>query len=559
MKKSWWKEGVIYQIYPKSFYDSNQDGIGDLFGITQKLDYLKDLGVDVLWISPIYQSPNDDNGYDISDYYKIMQELGSMSDFDTLLREAHQRDLRIVLDIALNHTSNEHPWFIESASNKENPKRDFYIWREPKNNREPNNWGSFFSSSAWEYHNITEEYYLHIFSKKQPDLNWNNQKVRGEIHKILKWWLDKGVDGFRLDVINAIAKMEGFPEATPYKNQKGQYVLREENYYNQPGVHGFLKELHTQVFEKYDMVSIGETPCIGTEDAISYTNEMNRELNMVFGFELKDISYGENGKWDRLPWDLKKIRQIISKWQTRLSNLGWQGLFLGNHDTPRLVSFFGNDKNYWFESATMLSTLLFTLQGTPVIFQGDEIGMTNVKFPSIDDYRDIDSFFFYERAIKENGWSEREALEAIWEVGRDNARTPFQWSKEKNGGFTKGKPWIGVNPNYQKINAEDQIDDPFSILNYYKKMIKCRKDNPVLVYGNFFLIDETHDKIFSYLRVLEEKTLLIILNFSNEFTFFDFSKFSSLTKMRLLLSNTLTIDNCQNFSPFEARIYECLN
>jgi oligo-1,6-glucosidase len=556
MKKCWWKEGVIYQIYPKSFFDSSQNGVGDLLGITQKLDYLKNLGIDILWLSPIYKSPNDDNGYDISDYFEIMPELGNMKDFDVLLYEAHKRGLKIVLDIALNHTSDEHPWFIESSSSKKNPKRDFYIWKEPKENREPNNWGSFFSPSAWEYQTQTGEYYLHIFSKKQPDLNWNNPIVRMEVYGVLKWWLDKGVDGFRLDVINAIAKKDEYPDAVPSKKQKGPYVLREENYYNQPKVHAFLKEMHREVFEKYNMVSIGETPCISPEDAHAYSNEKEKSLDMVLGFELRDINYGENGKWDRLPWDFNKLRSIICKWQTALYEKGWQGLFLGNHDTPRLVSFFGDDKNYWFESATMLATMLFTLQGTPFVFQGDEIGMTNVKFSSIHHYKDIDSIFFYERATKENGWSEKEALEAIWEVGRDNARTPFQWSSMKNSGFSKGNPWIQTNPNYPKVNVENQINDPNSILNYYKKIIRFRKENPVLVYGKFMPIDENHEKIFSYLRVLEDRTLLILLHYSQEVTPFTFPKNFPFSKSKLLLTNTEQDHDPTRLNPYEARIYE---
>ena len=547
----WWKESIVYQIYPKSFYDSNDDGIGDLKGIIEKLDYLKDLGIDCLWLCPIYKTPNDDNGYDISDYYSINPELGTMEDFDNLLKLAHEKGIKIILDIAINHTSDEHPWFIKSSSSKNNPKRDFYIWKDPKNGKEPNNWGSFFSQSAWEYHDNTGQYYLHIFSKKQPDLNWQNKVLRKEVYNVLKWWLDKGIDGFRLDVINAITKEENYKDK---QSQDKNYVLIPEEYYNQPGVHEILKEMRTLVFDNYDMVSIGETPCITTKHANEYSEKERRELDMVFSFELRDIYYGLNGKWDRVSWTKSKFKEIVTRWQTELYNKGWQGLFLANHDTPRTVSAFGNDSLYWVQSSTMLATLLFTLQGTVFIFQGDEIGMTNVKFESIDDYKDIDSHFFYNFSVKNNILSQTQALQAIWDVGRDNCRTPVQWDDTKNAGFSTSNPWIKVNPNFTKINIVSQQKDKNSILSFYKKIINFRKKNTLLTYGEFIPLDLKPDEIFAYKRILDNKQALIVLNFSEYKTDIPKALAKDLQYNKIAVSNYK--ENHEKYlSPFEARIY----
>lgn len=559
MKKLWWKESVVYEIYIKSFKDSNNDGIGDFKGIIEKLGYLKELGVDILWFTPIYKSPNDDNGYDIADYKSTMKEYGTMEDFEELLSKAHDMGLKVILDIALNHTSDEHPWFLESKASKTSDKREYYIWKEPKNGSEPNNWGSYFSPSAWEYDDKTGEYYLHIFSKKQPDLNWKNEKLREDVYEILKWWLDKGIDGFRLDVINAIAKKEGFPDNVEgIKN--GKYVTDFRQYYNQNGIHELLKEMNKQVFSKYDVVTVGETGCITTEHAKEYTKDGSNELDMVFQFNVVDLGGGPNGKWDNIPWKLTELKKIISDWQIELYNNGWQGIFFCNHDQPRAVSRFGNDSTYWQESAKMLATLLFTLQGTPFIYQGEEIGMTNVKFESIDDYNDIEIKFFYDQVVNNKGWTHEQAMKSIYAVGRDNARTPIQWSDELNAGFTSGEPWLKLNPNYKSINVKSQEGDEDSVLSFYKKVIKLRKENPCLVYGSYKLLNDKDETIFSYIREDEDSKMIILLSFSESEVKFNAPEDISLDKSELLLSNYNNSEsNSCVLKPYEARVYKLIN
>ncbi|PTY82981.1 alpha-glucosidase, partial [Heyndrickxia sporothermodurans] len=503
MEKSWWKESVVYQIYPRSFNDSNGDGIGDLKGITNKLDYLKELGIDVIWLSPVYQSPNDDNGYDISDYRAIMDEFGTMADFDELLSEMHQRGMKLMMDLVVNHTSDEHEWFKQARSSKDNPYRDYYYWRPGKNGQEPNNWESVFSGSAWEYDEKTEEYYLHLFSKKQPDLNWENRKVREEVYETMKFWLDKGIDGFRMDVINFISKVPGLPNGEKILGKK--YVSGANFYMNGPKIHEYLQEMNQEVLAKYDIMTVGEMPGVDVEMAKQYTGENRNELNMVFQFEHVDLDSGPKGKWDLKDLNFHDFKASFTKWQKGLEGVGWNSLYLNNHDQPRMVSRFGDDKEYWKESAKMLATFLHFLQGTPYIYQGEELGMTNVRFDSIDDYKDIEILNMYKEKIGESDSDHQQIMESIYVKGRDNARTPMQWNDENHGGFTSGTPWIKVNPNYKEINAKQQLTDEDSIFHYYKKLIQLRKQHDIIVYGTYDLILPDHNEIFAYTRTLGEE------------------------------------------------------
>lgn len=505
--RNWWKNSVVYQIYPRSFMDSNDDGIGDLQGIISKLDYLKDLGVDVIWLSPCYESPNDDNGYDISDYQGIMKEFGSMNDWEQMIEQMHIRGIKLIMDLVVNHTSDEHKWFKESRKSKDNEYREYYIWRKGKKDREPNNWTSFFGGSAWQYDEVTDEYYLHLFSKKQPDLNWENEKLRQEIYDMMSWWLKKGVDGFRMDVINVISKTEGLPSA----GDENEYTSGEEYFINGPRVHEFLQEMNEKVFSKYNILTVGETINITTDDAIMYTDENRDELNMLFSFELVDIDNGNGGKWDRRPFNMPKFKEVIVKWQNALSNVGWNSLFLNNHDMARLVSRFGNDTEYRIESAKMFATVMHLLKGTPYIYQGEEIGMTNVKFDTISDYRDIETLNFYNENSR-IGVDEEKIMGMIHMSSRDNARTPMQWDSSKNAGFTSGIPWIKVNSNYHEINVENSNNDSNSILSYYKELIAFRKNNTIVVHGDFTEIACDNDNVFAYTRKYNDETLVIISN-----------------------------------------------
>ncbi|KPU26925.1 oligo-1,6-glucosidase [Caloranaerobacter sp. TR13] len=555
MEKKWWKESVIYQVYPRSFYDSNGDGIGDLRGIIQKLDYIKDLGANVIWLNPVYKSPNTDNGYDISDYYDIMDEFGTMEDFDELLEEVHKRGMKLIMDLVVNHTSDEHIWFIESRSSKDNPYRDFYIWRPGKDGKEPNNWLSMFGGSAWKYDEKTNEYYLHIFAEKQPDLNWENPKVREEVYKMMKWWLDKGIDGFRMDVINFISKVNELPDDLDAEDENR--LPGSKYYLNGPKVHDYLKEMNEKVLSKYDVMTVGETPGVTPEIAKLYVNSDRNELNMLFQFELMGLDCGPSGKWDTVPWSLRDFKKIMYKWYLALKDKGWNSLYLNNHDQPRSLSRFGNDEKYRVESAKLLATLVHTWHGTPYIYQGEEIGMTNIKLEDINDYRDIETFNFYKEKIKE-GWDVQKIMDAIHVKSRDNARTPMQWSSEANGGFTSGEPWIKVNPNYKTINVENELKNPDSILNYYKKLIKLRAENDIIVYGDVKLILEEDDNIFAYLRTLEEERLFVLLNFSEEEVEFNMPDEIQCEDSVILLSNykvdSNKIDNI-TLRPYEARIY----
>ncbi|MDE6025385.1 MAG: alpha-glucosidase [Lachnospiraceae bacterium] len=517
MNKTWWKEAVIYQIYPRSFMDSNGDGIGDLNGITDKLDYLKYLGIDVIWLSPVYKSPNDDNGYDISDYQAIMDDFGTMEDFDKLLAEAHRRDIRIVMDLVVNHTSDEHQWFMASRKSKDNEYRDYYIWREGRDEQTPpNNWGSCFGGSAWQYDNETQMYYLHLFSTKQPDLNWDNPKVREDVFTMMKWWCDKGIDGFRMDVISMISKTKEMPDG----KTNGLYGDYSPYSVNGPNVHKYLQEMNEKVLSKYDIMSVGETPGVTTELAKQYAGENTHELNMVFQFEHVDYG-GKYGKWTDEKMPLRILKNIISRWQTELYGAAWNSLFWNNHDQPRAVSRFGDDRPEYREvSAKMLATCLHMLQGTPYIYQGEELGMTNYPFQSPDDFRDIESINSYREWCTEGHLSHEIFWPCITFKSRDNARTPMQWDHTEHAGFTTGTPWISVNPNYREINAEAEVNNPDSVFHYYKKLIAMRKQNPVMVYGKYQLLFEESEELFVYTRTLETEKLLVVCSFSDrEITF----------------------------------------
>ncbi|GAB6992326.1 oligo-1,6-glucosidase [Paenibacillus pini] len=556
MNKKWWKESVVYQIYPISFMDSNGDGKGDLRGIMSKLDYLKDLGVDMLWICPIYKSPNHDNGYDISDYCAIMDEFGTMEDFDLLLKEAHLRGMKIMMDLVLNHTSDEHPWFIESKASKDNPKRDYFIWRKGKNGGPPNNWESYFSGSVWQYDESTDEYYLHLYSKHQPDLNWENQKVIDSMHEMVEWWLKKGVDGFRFDAIAHIVKAVGLPDgANPLKLPT---VQAYDLFSNLENVHTLLKNLYDRVLFHYDIMTVGETSGLGPEQALSYVGDTRNELNMVFQFEhmFLDARSTGTGKWDVVPWNLLDLKKIISHWQIVMHEQGWNANYLCNHDQPRSVSRFGDDQEYRVESAKMLATFLHMLEGTPYIYQGEEIGMTNIAFQSIDDYRDVETLNFYEQSMQ-RGIPEEKIMQALWHKSRDNARTPMQWSNTEEAGFTTmgGEPWIRVNSNYPLINVEAAVKDPNSIYHYYRKLIALRKQHEVIVYGLYELLLPLDEEIYAYTRTLEDQQLLVILNFFGKEAEFKLPEGIQVDTKGLLISN-YPVKSGEDISTFTLRPYE---
>ena len=549
MEKKWWKEAVAYQIYPRSFMDSNNDGIGDLQGIISKLDYLKDLGIDVIWICPVYKSPNDDNGYDISDYQDIMSDFGTMEDFNELLSEIHKRNMKIIIDLVINHTSDEHPWFIESRSSKQNPKRDWYIWREGKDNKEPNNWESIFKGSAWEYDENTKEYYLHLFSKKQPDLNWENEDMRNEIYKMINWWLDKGIDGFRVDAISHINKEEGLVDMDNPDNLK--YVPSFDKHMNVEGIHDYLRELKENTFSKYDIMTVGEANGVKAEQATDWVGENDGKFNMLFQFEHIDL-------WNSSEFNLPNLKKVWNKWQVNLENDGWNALFIENHDITRVVSSWGDDTRFLKESAKALGLLYFMHKGTPFIYQGQEIGMTNVKFNDINEYDDIRSINEYNQLINQ-GMSPKDALEHIWNTSRDNTRTPMQWDDSLNAGFSKSNPWIHVNPNYKYINVKEQLEDDDSILNFYKKMIKIKKSSECLIYGKYNLILEDDTNIFAYERILNDEKFLVICNLKSESSNY---KYENLTlKYENLILSNYNVDahkDLNNFElkPWEARLYK---
>ncbi|WP_031546634.1 alpha-glucosidase, partial [Lacticaseibacillus rhamnosus] len=520
--EKWWKNAVIYQIYPASFQDSNNDGVGDLRGITERLDYIKKLGVDVLWLSPIYKSPQVDNGYDISDYQAINPTFGTMKDFDELLAKAHSLGLKIMMDLVVNHTSNEHHWFQESRKGKDNPYRDYYIWRDGKDGTAPNNWGSFFTGSAWKYDAQSNQYYLHLFAPEQPDLNWENPTVRHSVYDMMNWWADKGVDGFRMDVINYISKPEGLPDGK--KGKQELYANPEPLVANGHHVHEFLREMNQTVLSKHNLISVGETPSVTVDEAEKYASLDNKELNMVFQFEHMGLDGNSNpalGRWADRKASLKDLRANLTKWQLALAGKAWNSLYWNNHDQPRVVSRFGDDttEENRVLSAKMLATMLHMQQGTPYIYEGEEIGMTNAYFSKIEDYVDIDSLNSYHQIVEEQHLVDKTTMMNYIKMhSRDNARTPMQWSDHENAGFSKHSPWEKMNPNFKTINVQQALGDPNSVFYYYQKLIKLRHTLPVITDGTYALIPGNSDdeEIYAFTRTNADTTLVVILNYTNK-------------------------------------------
>lgn len=516
MNEKWWKNAVVYQIYPRSFKDSNGDGIGDLQGIYEKLDYLAELGINVIWMSPVYKSPNDDNGYDISDYQDIMDDFGTMADFDRVLAKAHSLNIKIMMDLVVNHTSDEHKWFIESKKSKDNPYHDYYMWADPdKNGNPPNRWESCFSGSAWEYVESVGQFYLHSFSKKQPDLNWDNPKVRDEVFKMMTWWCDKGIDGFRMDVISMISKYPGLPDGP--ENGNG---YTGNTSCDGPNIHKYLREMNEKVLSKYRLITVGECPGVNAEQAKKYANIDGSELDMIFQFEHVSgsaLKPSHHGKWDGEAMTMPELRANFTKWQKDLEGCAWNSLFLSNHDQPRCVSRFGNDSEQYRElSAKMLATMTHFQKGTPYVYQGEELGMTNAYMENIADYRDIESLNAYKELTTKENIPAKTVMGYIKAVGRDNARTPMQWDASENGGFTSGTPWLQVNKNYKTINAAAQVNDPDSVFAYYKKLIALRHTNEVMVNGVYDVLIPDHPQIYAYTRTLGDKQLLVLCNDSEK-------------------------------------------
>lgn len=556
MTQPWWKQSVVYQIYPRSFKDSNGDGIGDLRGIIEKLDYLKELGVDVVWLSPVYKSPNDDMGYDISDYQDIMDEFGTLADWDELADGLHARGMKLVMDLVVNHTSDEHPWFVESRQSKANPKRDWYYWRPGKDGAEPNNWVSFFRGPAWQLDPATGEYYLHLFSIKQPDLNWENPDARQAVFAMMRWWLDRGVDGFRMDVINIISKVPGLPDAPA--TAPGRYQWGGQYYVHGPRLMEFLGEMKQQALAGYDTLTVGECVAVTPEHAAELTDAETGPLNMVFQFEHMDLDRDRATRiWH--PWSLRDLKRVMTRWQEALADRGWNSLYLSNHDQPRQVSRFGDDGQYRVQSAKLLGTFLHLQQGTPYIYQGEELGMTNMAFASIDEYKDISARNIYREAVEQMGMDPAFVLAQLHKQSRDNARTPMQWDASPNGGFTTGTPWIGVNPNYTEINAAQAVADPDSIFHYYRELIRLRKTHPVIVEGRYALLLEDHEAIYAFTRTSADDQLLVVLNFSGGTPEFGLPEGLRADKAELLLAN-YPVDNPAGLErfplrPWEARVY----
>ena len=546
MNNNWWKEGVVYQIYPRSFKDTTGNGLGDIDGIIEKLDYIKSLGVNMIWICPVYASPNDDNGYDISDYRKISEDFGGNDAFDRLLKAMHARDLKLIMDLVVNHSSDEHHWFEQAKQSKDNPYHDYYIWKEVTPTTIPNNWQSVFNGSVWEWNAPTKEYYLHYYTKKQPDLNWENPAVRKEVYAIIDFWLAKGVDGFRMDVISLISKRIAFEDVP----QSMSFIdVMEKVYANGPRVHEYLKEMNREVLSKYDAVTVGEGPGVNLEHGPRYVSTKEKELNMVFHFDHLTIDFGPEGKYDPVPVDFLRFKEIFSQWDQALAEDGWNSIFLGNHDFSRIVSRFGNDSQYHNASAKLLVTLLMSLRGTPYVYQGDEIGMTNVAHPSIDLYDDVETRNAW-KAAEAAGKDMNQFLKAVHWQSRDNARTPMQWDATKQAGFSTGKPWIPVNENHEQINVAAAESDPNSILYYYRKMIAYRKANPSLVYGNFEDLLPQHPYLFVYKRWDDKGTFLAVHNFRDENTNWEQKE----SGYRMEIGN-YAAPSTQFLLPWESRIY----
>ena len=555
MEKRWWKESVVYQIYPRSFCDSNGDGIGDLNGITGKLDYLKELGIDVIWLSPVYKSPNDDNGYDISDYQAIMDEFGTMEDFDRMLATAHEKGIKIMMDLVVNHTSDEHKWFIESRKSTDNPYRDYYIWRPAKEDGSlPNNWGSCFSGPAWEYDKTTDMYFLHLFSKKQPDLNWDNPAVRQDVFDMMNWWLKKGVDGFRMDVISLISKEPGLPDKEPGINGYATFNVSA----NGPHVHEYLQEMRQKALNNADTITVGECSGVTLEEAKKYARSDEKELNMVFQFEHMDVDSDEkSGKWTTRKMDLRDLKNILTRWQKGLQDIAWNSLYWENHDQPRSVSRFGNDSDEYREiSAKMLATCIHMMQGTPYVYQGEELGMTNCPFNTLDNFRDLESINAFHELTEQGKMTEEDMMAAIGYKGRDNARTPMQWDNSAYAGFSTAKPWIMVNPNYTKINAKDQVNREDSVFKYYQKLIKLRHESELIVYGTYDLILDDDKDIYAYIRTLGDKKLIVYCNFSENTREVELPE--EFTNGKVLISNYIDakVNHKITLRPYEAIVIQ---
>ena len=555
MEKRWWKESVVYQIYPRSFCDSNGDGIGDLNGITGKLDYLKELGIDVIWLSPVYKSPNDDNGYDISDYQAIMDEFGTMEDFDRMLATAHEKGIKIMMDLVVNHTSDEHKWFIESRKSTDNPYRDYYIWRPAKEDGSlPNNWGSCFSGPAWEYDKTTDMYFLHLFSKKQPDLNWDNPAVRQDVFDMMNWWLKKGVDGFRMDVISLISKEPGLPDKETGINGYATFNVSA----NGPHVHEYLQEMRQKALNNADTITVGECSGVTLEEAKKYARSDEKELNMVFQFEHMDVDSDEKaGKWTTRKMDLRNLKKILTRWQKGLQDIAWNSLYWENHDQPRSVSRFGNDSDEYREiSAKMLATCIHMMQGTPYVYQGEELGMTNCPFNTLDNFRDLESINAFHELTEQGKMTEEDMMAAIGYKGRDNARTPMQWDDSAYAGFSTTNPWIMVNPNYTKINAKDQVNREDSVFKYYQKLIKLRHESELIVYGTYDLILDDDKDIYAYIRTLGDEKLIVYCNFSENTREVELPE--EFTNGKLLISNYIDAKANQKITlrPYEAIVIQ---
>jgi len=545
MRTEWWKKAVVYQIYPRSFCDSNGDGIGDINGIISKLGYIKKLGADVIWLSPIYRSPMRDNGYDISDYTAINPEFGTMADFDRLLKESHDLGLKIVMDLVVNHSSDQHPWFIESRNSRENSKRDFYIWRDGRNGGPPNNWQAWFGGSVWTLDKITGQYFLNLFSPYQPDLNWENPVMRSAIYDMMKWWLDKGIDGFRMDAISLISKPKDFPDGD------AKMIIP-----NGPRIHEFLREMRREVLSKYDLMTVGETGGVTVDEAVQYSNADGSELDMVFQFEQVELDGGESFKWNDRKINLVELKEVFSRWQTVLHDRAWNSLYWCNHDQPRIVSRLGNDTEYREKSAKMLATCLHFLQGTPYVYQGEELGMTNAPFADLSDYRDLESINAYNAlVIQEKRISHEDMLRFMRRRSRDNSRTPMHWNTGLNAGFSSGTPWIMVNPNYTEINAEEQIQRNDSVFAYYKTLIQLRKKLDIITFGNYELLLPDDPDLYVYTRNYRNERLLVICNFSHKERIFTLPEL--FTGAELLLSNDESSD-CKSsvaLGPFVAAVY----
>ena len=555
MEKRWWKESVVYQIYPRSFCDSNGDGIGDLNGITGKLDYLKELGIDVIWLSPVYKSPNDDNGYDISDYQAIMDEFGTMEDFDRMLATAHEKGIKIMMDLVVNHTSDEHKWFIESRKSTDNPYRDYYIWRPAKEDGSlPNNWGSCFSGPAWEYDKTTDMYFLHLFSKKQPDLNWDNPAVRQDVFDMMNWWLKKGVDGFRMDVISLISKEPGLPDKEPGINGYATFNVSA----NGPHVHEYLQEMRQKALNNADTITVGECSGVTLEEAKKYARSDEKELNMVFQFEHMDVDSDEKaGKWTTRKMDLRDLKNILTRWQKGLQDIAWNSLYWENHDQPRSVSRFGNDSDEYREiSAKMLATCIHMMQGTPYVYQGEELGMTNCPFNTLDNFRDLESINAFHELTEQGKMTEEDMMAAIGYKGRDNARTPMQWDDSAYAGFSTANPWIMVNPNYTKINAKDQVNREDSVFKYYQKLIKLRHESELIVYGTYDLILDDDKDIYAYIRTLGDEKLIVYCNFSENTREVELPE--EFTNGKVLISNYIDakVNHKITLRPYEAIVIQ---